>query len=365
MKTPTLTPHVVGESDAATRPALLQRVVIVGVGAAGVVLIATMLWPFLPAIVTAIALATLVLPAHAHVERRFRHRSIAAFVTTAAVFLLVLLPAAALAVIIGGELADAVGWIGREGPALVRRQESAFSRWLAPVASAAGLDPDAVLIAAGAELERLARLAANRALVLLTGLGGWALQGGAALFALYYLLKDQGIAGEAVERLLPFERVQTKRLVRRSGEVLRATIYGNVLVAIIQGTLGGLAFALLGLPGAALWGAVMAVLSLLPVIGAMFVWVPAAVYLLGAGRLLDGVLLMVWGTLVISTVDNLLRAVLVSGRAQLHPLIVFFSVLGGLVVFGAAGILLGPVTFIAAYTTIELARETIGADTAR
>ena len=336
---------------------VLSRVVLVAMGGLATLLMGLMLWPFLPALATAAALAMLVPP---RLRARTRRRSVVSFLATAAIFLLILLPAAGLGIVIGNEIAEAMQWLSREGPSLLHRRESAFSRWIAPAANALGLDPDAVLTAGSQELELLARTLPGRAIGVLSGLGGWLFQGGIALFTLYYLLKDGDDIVLAIERVFPFEEAQADRLLARSAEVMRATIYGNVLVALVQGTLGGIAFAVLGIGGAALWGALMAVLSLLPVIGPVVVWVPAVIILLLSGRTVAALLLLAWGALVVSTVDNILRAILVGGRAQMHPLVVFFSVIGGIVVFGAAGILLGPVVFVAAYLVIVMARESLG-----
>jgi predicted PurR-regulated permease PerM len=125
---------------------------------------------------------------------------------------------------------------------------------------------------------------------------------------------------------------------------------------MVQGLLGGLAFWVLGVPTPAVWGVLMGGLSLIPMIGPAFVWLPAGAVLIASGSTLRGVLLLLFGALVISTVDNIIRAVLVSGRARVHPLVVFFGVLGGVLMFGAVGILVGPVLIVAAAALMEMAR---------
>jgi predicted PurR-regulated permease PerM len=132
-------------------------------------------------------------------------------------------------------------------------------------------------------------------------------------------------------------------LLRRTSDTIRATVFGTVVVAIVQGALGGLMFWLLGLPAALLWGVVMAVLALIPVLGAFVVWVPAAIFLAVEGSWGKALLLTGWGTLVVGTIDNLLYPVLVGNKLRLHTVPVFFAIVGGLIVFGAAGVILGPV----------------------
>lgn len=341
----------------------IRLLVVIGLGAGAGWVIATLLWPFLPGIVTSAVLATLFFPAQRELRRHLRHPSIAAFAGTTIVFFLVLLPLAALSIVLAGEIASGLQWVGRAAAGALA-PEGAIMSWFHAVAQRVGMDAPAAQATLGAQVEQLAGTLAGRTLGLLTGIGGILLQAGIALFTLYYLLRDGDHVVGAIKWLFPLRADDTDYLVNRALEVTYATVYGNVVVAIVQGGLGGLAFWVLGLPGAVLWGTVMGVLSLLPAIGAFLVWLPAGAYLLLSGELLKGIVLLAFGALVISTVDNLLRAILVSGRAQLHPLIVFFSVLGGLVVFGPAGIFIGPVIFVLCLALVEMARLAIEPDAA-
>jgi predicted PurR-regulated permease PerM len=124
--------------------------------------------------------------------------------------------------------------------------------------------------------------------------------------------------------------------------VVRATVKGNLLVALIQGALGGLAFWFLGVSGALLWAGLMAALSLLPAVGAALVWLPVALYFLVTGALWQGLALSAYGVLVIGLVDNLLRPVLVGQDTRLPDYVVMISTLGGMAVFGINGFILGP-----------------------
>ena len=163
------------------------------------------------------------------------------------------------------------------------------------------------------------------------------------LFVLFFLLRDRHPALTALRNLLPLSDDEADMLLKRTSDTIRATVFGNVVVAIVQGALGGLMFWLLGLPAALLWGVVMAVLALIPVLGAFVVWVPAAIFLAVEGSWGKALLLTGWGTLVVGTIDNLLYPVLVGNKLRLHTVPVFFAIVGGLIVFGAAGVILGPV----------------------
>jgi len=332
-----------------------REVVVLLLGVAASVLIGVFLWPFLAAIVTSATLAALAYPGYRWLERRIGEPNVSAFLGTAILFFLVLLPLVALSVALLGDVHANIDQLSRElGQKL--GQGGDLRRWAEDLGRSLGIAPGRVSEQIGRQLQELPNLVAERTLSFVSGLGGWLLQGGAALFTLFFMLRDGEGLVKLLAWLLPLEPDYTQRLVERAREVTFATMYGNVAVAFVQGVLVGLAFWFLGLPAAVLWGTVAAVLSLLPVVGAPVVWIPAGVLLLVHGHVGRGVALLLFGFLVVSTVDNLLRAVLVSDRAQLHPLIVFFSVLGGIIVFGAAGVLIGPVLFVVCLSLIETAR---------
>jgi len=167
-------------------------------------------------------------------------------------------------------------------------------------------------------------------------------QAGAALLAFFFFLRDQEIALAAIRRMLPLEASETDLLFTRVSSAVESAIYGRLFIGFLQGLLGGLIFALVGLPAPVFWGAVMSLLSTLPVLGAFLVWVPAGAFLLADGHWIRALIVLVWGLAVIHPVDNLLYPVLVGGRLGLHPLVLFVAFVGGLIAFGPSGLILGP-----------------------
>ena len=147
---------------------------------------------------------------------------------------------------------------------------------------------------------------------------------------------------DATIRALPLGDARERYLLGRFAEVSRATIKGTLVVGIVQGTIGGIAFAVLGINAPVLWGTVMALLSILPAVGTALVWLPAAVFLILTGQVIAGVVLILIGVFVIGLVDNLLRPVLVGRDTQLPDYVILLSTLGGLAGFGLAGIVIGP-----------------------
>jgi predicted PurR-regulated permease PerM len=336
----------------------IHTFVLVGLAVGAVYLLAIMLWPFLPAIVISAVLAVLVFPAYRKVRARLRGKQLAPMFTTIIVFFLVLLPALGVSLLLLEELRAGIAWVSA-GSTEILGPASWIREWLNRIAERLGLHPTDIGAAIARQAQQLATTFAGRTVSLLTGLGGGLLQAGIAIFTLFYLLRDGEALVAHLKWLIPLESALSDRLFRRANEIIHATVFGSLIVAFAQGTLGGLAFWALGIRAPVVWATIMGMLSLLPAIGPGFVWVPTSVLLLVSGHPIKALALLAFGTLVIATVDNVLRAILVSDRAELHPLVVFFSVLGGLFVFGAAGIFIGPVFFVLALTLIEMARLTM------
>jgi len=171
---------------------------------------------------------------------------------------------------------------------------------------------------------------------------GFLVSFGVMLYMLFFMFRDGVRIAGMVKRAIPLDSQTKQHLLQKLTTVVRATVKGNIVVAITQGVLGGLIFWLLGLPSALLWGTVMAFLSLLPAVGSALVWVPVAAYLLLTGAMLKGIVLIAFGALVIGTVDNLLRPILVGKDTRMPDYLVLVSTLGGISVFGLSGFVIGP-----------------------
>jgi len=172
------------------------------------------------------------------------------------------------------------------------------------------------------------------------------------LYLSFFLLRDGVLIKTRIGKAIPLDARHRGALFDKFATVIRATVKGNLLVAASQGALGGLAFWFLGVHGALLWAVLMALLSLLPALGAALVWLPVALYFLATGALWQGFSLIAYGVLVIGLIDNLMRPMLVGKDIKLPDYLVLLSTLGGMAVFGLNGFVLGPVIaalFIAAW----------------
>ena len=163
------------------------------------------------------------------------------------------------------------------------------------------------------------------------------------LYLLFFILRDGNTIMQHVHRAMPLRDDQERQLFNKFAEVSRATVKGTLVIALVQGFLGGFIFALLGIQGAVFWGVVMAILSLLPAVGTGLVWGPTAIFLLATGDWGKGLILVTYGVLVIGLVDNLLRPILVGRDTKMPDYLVLFSTLGGLSLVGITGLVLGPV----------------------
>lgn len=177
------------------------------------------------------------------------------------------------------------------------------------------------------------------------------------LYAMFFFLKDGRAVLHKVLYYLPLSDEDERRVLDRFVSVTRAMVKGTFLIGIVQGALAGLAFWVAGIPSAAFWGTVMAVLSIVPGIGSALVWLPAAIYLLASDQVVAGIGLILWCGLVVGTLDNLMRPWLVGRDTRMPDLMILLGTLGGLIAFGMAGVLIGPIVAALFITVWELYGE--------
>ena len=163
------------------------------------------------------------------------------------------------------------------------------------------------------------------------------------LYSLYFLLMDGDQLVDKLLYYLPLKTTDERMMLAKFTSVTRATLRGSLLIGLLQGTLAGIAFAVAGIPNAIFWGSAMAIFSMIPNVGSALIWVPAVVLLIVQGQVLTGVLLAAFCGLLVGSLDNVLRPILVGKDTKMHELMIFFSTLGGLFMFGFPGIFIGPV----------------------
>ncbi len=163
---------------------------------------------------------------------------------------------------------------------------------------------------------------------------------------MFFFFRDGESIIKFMKRLTPLTAEQVELMYTHLRKVIEGTMYGGVVVALIQGLLGGILFFIMGISSPVFWGALMAFLAFVPILGPFLVYIPAGIILFVGGSPIKGILLAVIGVVVVSQIDNFLRPMLFSGKTQMHTLMLFFSIMGGIVLFGLLGVVLGP--FVAA-----------------
>jgi len=163
------------------------------------------------------------------------------------------------------------------------------------------------------------------------------------VFTLFYLFKDGERLVAEVKRLIPLEAEETKHIFQEAKRVAWGVLAGSILTSVIQGIIGAAGFILFGVPNAFFWGFVMVILAIIPIIGPFVIYIPAGLYYLLLGQYWMGFGILLYGLIVVAWIDNLIRPELISKRSRVHPVIILLGVIGGLSLFGAAGLFIGPV----------------------
>jgi predicted PurR-regulated permease PerM len=180
------------------------------------------------------------------------------------------------------------------------------------------------------------------------------------IYAMYFFLIYGSNLIEQAMGYVPLLRSEQKDLIEVGRSVSRATIKGTMIIGVVQGALGGLGFAVVGIDAPAFWGAVMAIVSILPVAGTALIWVPGVIYLLSSGQTIAGLGLFIWGAAVVGTIDNVLRPILIGRDTKMPDLVILLSTLGGLSLFGPAGLIVGPMLAALLITVLTIYRRVFG-----
>lgn len=308
----------------------------------------------------AAVLAALFHPLFLRLTRVLKTRkNVAAGITIFALIVLVVAPTVALLSLFV-EQASSIG--ATASPWIERQLDSLQTRLSSPHFAPFGIEIDDAFVELDAAIATARSEVAQFGLRFLSGLtssiGRLALDLFVMLYAIFFFLKN---GPKLLERATYYGITITgvrEDVFGRIFVVARATIRGTIVIAVVQGALGGLGFAAAGIDGAVFWGAMMMLLSILPIVGTAIVWLPACIILLLNGDILVGGLLLLWCVFVVSMIDNILRPILVGTEAKLPDLIVLVSTLGGLSVFGGAGLIIGPVAAAVSLTALEVAART-------
>jgi predicted PurR-regulated permease PerM len=306
-----------------------------------------LLTPFIAAIFWAIVIAILFAPLERRLLSRLpRFPNLASLITLLVIILMVLLPMGFLVQSVAAEVIQLYQLVQAGQFSIGDQFEQVFDalpEFLRPWLERAGLaDVEAIKSYVSRFATQAVRVVGNQAINVGQNTFLFVLSLSIMLYLLFFLLRDGASLSSLVRRGLPLTTNQKEQFLDKLATVVRATIKGNVAVAAVQGALGGFIFWILDIPSAILWGTLMAILSLLPAVGASLVWAPVAIYFLATGAIGDAIILTLFGVLVIGLVDNVLRPILVGKDTRLPDYLVLISTLGGLTLFGLSGFVAGP-----------------------
>lgn len=318
---------------------------------------------FLQPIFWAIALGILVYPAHARIGAKLPNRpSVAAVLSMLLVVLIVVLPLLGIVAAVTTEAAGVYSRLNQgniELAGLYERIEAQLPQLIALLESI-GVDVQRIQEQLSTGAVEVSRFIAQQALSIGQNTVRITVFFFLMLYLLFFFLRDGVRMLDGLVRALPLGDERERHLLERFVEVSRATIKGTLVVGGVQGTIGGITFALVGLGAPVMWGVVMALTSMLPAIGPAIVWVPAAIFLIINSQYLAAGIVIAVGVLVIGLVDNLLRPILVGRDTKLPDYLILLSTLGGLAAFGLAGIVIGPIIAAFFLSVWQMAEEEYG-----
>ena len=331
-----------------------ERILVIVLFAASV-LVGWLCWmlvqPFVPALTWAVVLAVIAHPLHQRLLARMpKWPNVAALLAVICVTVVIAVPATLVVREVGKEAiasADAI------------RKLADGERWKRAIDQFPRLAPVRDWIIERVDFNEVGGSSdvASNVKTAIANAGEFAITLLVTFFLLFFFLRDKDRILETLQGLLPLAHAESAQVAHKVRDMIAAVVYGTLVVALVQGTLGGLIFWWLELPAPLLWGAVMALLAVLPLLGAAFVWIPAAAFLLIDGHWEKAIVLALWGSVVIGLIDNFLYPLLMKNRLSMHTVPVFIAAMGGLFAFGATGIVLGPLILAVAIALIDVWRR--------
>jgi predicted PurR-regulated permease PerM len=320
---------------------------------------------FLITTAVAASVAALLGPIYDRLTRVLRgRRSVSAAILVAVTVMVILIPLLTYAILLKNQAVGFYEWIGpRLEPETLGRLWSeelpARYAWLESLKQTlqrAGLDQERLLPIVSPALSQLAAGANQGIQRALTGLTSALLYLILFLLTLFFILRDGESLATTLRAVAPVSNAQAEEIYDRLTRTVKAVLYAMVVVPLAQGLLAMIGFRLFGLPSPIFWGTMLIFAAVIPGIGSPLVWLPAAVYLLLTAPLWQGIGMLLYGTLVISTSDNVIKPMLLHETANIHPLLAFFSILGGILSFGLIGFLIGPVILSLVLSAIRIYR---------
>ena len=326
--------------------------------------------PFIPAILSGAIIAYLFYPLYRRIGKRIKNENVRAFLVSLLLVLIVTLPGIIALSLLAKEAYDTYSTIEqyRLGSNFVEfictNGDNMLCSWTKSFLSF--LPASDLNIYMQSVIEKITSGIIQSLSRMLAAIPNLVLNIMVILFVVYYLLKDGKKMMDKIWELLPMSKSQKEHVFERFGQITYGVFMGNLAVGLIQGVAGGIGFMIFGISSPILWGFVMALFALIPYFGTAIVWLPAALNMIIVGNLtannsmsIKGILLIVYGLVVISSIDNVIKPKIIGSKADIHPLLVLLGVFGGLNLFGIMGIVIGPIMLALLLVLINIYKEEI------
>jgi predicted PurR-regulated permease PerM len=318
--------------------------------------------PFLTAIAWAIVFSIVFYPVYAFISRQVRWKSLASVITILLILIIIIGPFTSVSILLVNELKGIISDIndGRIGFISDIFKGTYFKMLKEKITLYAGVEyiPKEEVIVEN--ISKVGKGLVENISIKFTNILSAAINFVFMIFTIFFILKDVPGFLSKTKDYLPFNEDQNNRLAAQVKDMVVSTVFGGTLVAIIQGTLCGMAFYFAGISAPVIWGIALAVMSFVPFLGAFSIWGPHAAYLLIKGSYLPGIGLFLFGFFVISMVDNILKPLIIGTRTKMPVILIFFSVLGGIKLFGLIGLIMGPLIMAVFISVFEIFRNIEG-----
>lgn len=315
--------------------------------------------PFVVPIAWAIVFSVVFYPIYAFISKYIKVKSIASSITVLIILVAIIVPITYMSFLLVGELEKFGDYTNSGGLEFLRDL-------FAKIKASPHFDKISSLVGEGnmptydqvmENIKKIGGLILQNLSIRITNIIYAAINFLFMIFTIFFLFIDGPGFLSKVKDYMPFNEEQKNRLATQMKDMIASTVYGGVIVAIIQGILGGIGFYVVGIDSPVLWGIAMSVMSFVPVLGTLSIWGPASIYLLSQGDYMHGIGLILFGTFVISMVDNILKPLIIGGRTKMPTIIIFFSVLGGIKTFGIIGLIMGPLIMAVFVSVFEIFRH--------
>jgi predicted PurR-regulated permease PerM len=314
--------------------------------------------PFFTAIAWAVVFSIIFYPFYAFVSRKVRIKSIASLITVLLILIIIVGPFTYVAVLLVKEIQSVSARLNENNlgslPEFIEKIR--VYPIFAKISSFTGVGELTSQDAITTNLQKIGNILLAEFSLGVTNALSAVIDFILILFTTFFLFRDGPGFLSKVKDLMPFSAGQKKKLAGQIKDLIVSTVYGGVVIAIIQGILGGIAYYVIGMESPVLWGITMSITSFVPLFGTFLLWGPSAAYLIIQGHTFAGIGLFLYGVFVISMVDNILKPIIIGSRTKLPTIIILFSVLGGIKFFGIIGLIMGPLitaVFISVFEIIS------------